>query len=322
MTEQDYYKLLQLQTSATLDDIKVAYRKQARRYHPDISKERNAEEKFKQVKQAYEVLSNSEKRAEYDHQRKKKKTWHQSSKKTQRPNTRSGANWNANDRDPNFFDDLVKEEKEKQKSSGFYNIFDGLFKSRKKNKREKHYHSGYSQAKPSNGTFYKKSPPQIADIALDLEDIYQGSTKLIRMPDGKNLQVKIPQGIKDGQKIRIARPQEQELYLRVNLKPHTVFTVEGKDLYLKLSIAPWESVLGTIASVPTLDGSINLTIPEHSHHGKKFRLRQRGLPGQPSGDLYIILKVVTPPAKNAKEQALYQKMANEFNWKPRVEEQI
>lgn len=308
MFDQDYYNTLNVNRAAGADEIKSAYRRMARKFHPDISQEHDAEEKFKYVKQAYEILSDPKKRADYD----------QELKNTHRPRSQPSSN-NDDQINSSFFEDLLKEEDRKHQANNGHlgDLFDNFFKSRKKTRSRKSIESNAKSSK--RRPFYKKKAPRIADIALDLEDVYIGATKMIRMPDGKNLQVKIPAGVTNGQKIRLNSKHKNgsELYLRVNLKPHPVFEVDGKDLALVLPISPWESALGSLISIPTLNGSVKLNIPEHSHSGKKFRLKGKGLPGQTNGDLYVTLSVIAPPANTAKERALYRQMESEFSWNPR-----
>lgn len=314
----DYYKTLGIATTASAAEIKKTYRRLAKKYHPDVSKEKNAEDKFKEVQAAYDVLSNAEKRQLYDQFGAQ---WQQAKQAKERGfDPSAGVNRNSGQRSSGFggfegFDNFTS-------SSGgpFYaageggnaeNIFADLF-NRQRSSRA-----------------YKGQDVR-AKIAVDLSEAYTGSTQTIQlsMPGGnKSLRVKIPAGVTDGQQIRLAgqgEPGQQEgengdLYLEVFLKPHPWFTVMQADIYLTLPISPWEAALGGKISVPTLGGKVELKIAPNSQSGQKLRLQKRGLPTNPPGDQYCILQIITPPVgSDSVDRVFYKKMAEQFaSFKPR-----
>jgi curved DNA-binding protein len=293
MEYKDYYKILGIDRKASQDDIKKAYRRLARKYHPDVSTEPDAEEQFKAANEAYEILSDKKKREAYDQLG---SNW-QSGQDFRPP-----PGWNPGNLDASFFEDIIRRGESQQAGSpGFSDFFDSVF-------------SGSSRARSSY-----KQPASTVIIPLSLEDIFLGSTKRIRLPDGSNVHVKIPKGIEEGQKIRLSKkgPHGSDMHLKVRIKPHPHFSLQGKDIYLDLPITPWEAALGSVITVPTLEGNVKLRIPENSQPDKKMRLQGKGLPGQPPGDQYLHLKIVTPPAKTSKERNLYKKMETEFSWNPR-----
>ncbi|CAA6808159.1 MAG: DnaJ-class molecular chaperone CbpA [uncultured Thiotrichaceae bacterium] len=301
MQQKDYYKTLDLKKSASADDIKKAYRRLARKYHPDVSKEANAEERFKEVYEAYDVLNDKKKRGEYDDMRSGR-------------GSKNGAGfqpppgWQSGNFDANFFEDIMRHDNSPHSGSnhghgaGNTDFFDNIFGGQTRNRA--------SQA--------GQATPQVATVPLTLGDIYHGSQRKIRLPDGRNIQVKIPKGIEEGQKIRISNgPGRAEIHLKVKLQPHKHFKVDGKNILLELPIAPWEAALGSMITVPTLEGNVNLRIPEAVQTGKKMRLQGRGLPGDKPGDQIVTLVIMTPPAKQSDERDFYREMEKTFNWDPR-----
>ncbi len=292
MESKDYYKTLGIKRKASTEEIKVAYRRLARKYHPDVSKEANAEARFKDINEAYEVLNDSKKKQAYDRQ-------------YSRPKPDNGftppPGWQPGNFDASFFEDIIRKDRKRHATEPHnHDFFDGIFNK----KRGAH-------TTPPNA-------PQVATIPLSLEDIYIGATRKIRLPDGRNIQVKIPRGITEGQKIRISNgPGRSELHLKVKLKPHRHFKLDGKNILLELPITPWEAALGSLITVPTLEGNVKLRIPEGVQTGKKMRLQERGLPGDPPGDQLITLVIMTPPARKDSERNLYRKMEDEFSWDPR-----
>ena len=280
MEYKDYYKILGISKTADKDEIRKSYRKLARKYHPDVSKESNAEARFKEVNEAYEVLSDTAKRSEYDQMG-------------------SGG----------FRGDPFGGYQSRQGPSGgfgndtgFSDFFDTFFGGPQGGSRRQH-----------------KPEAQTATVYLDLEDIFEGNSKHIRIQGGDSLQVKIPKGIEEGKKIRLAGKGSNggDLLLEIKLNPHPKFRLEGKDIYIDYPIAPWESALGGSVTVPTLNGSIKLKIPEGAKAGSKMRLKGRGMPGKVVGDQYVVLKVVTPAAKTDEQRAFYQQMQEMFAWDPR-----
>ena len=294
MNQKDYYKTLGIDKKAKREEIKKAYRRLARKYHPDVSKEANAEETFKQINEAYDILGDAGKRRIYD----------QESATPRRPNyqqSSGSSHQQSHGFDSNFFEDIMRRDKATNnrhaQGGDFFDGFDNIFN--KQNRQQ-------------------KNEPSIATIPLTLEDSYHGSTRKIRLPDGRNIQVKIPKGITEGQKIRISNgPGRGEIHLKIKLTPHALFTVENKNIHLQLLIAPWEAALGSMVTVPTLSGEVKIRIPEGIKTGKKMRLTGRGLPGNPAGDQLLDLLIVTPPAKTKEQREFYRKMEEVFDWDPR-----
>lgn len=287
MEYKDYYKILGVSKTASKEEIRKSYKKLARKYHPDVSKEKDAEARFKEVSEAYEVLNDATKRSQYDHM---------------------GSGGGGFGGDP--FGG--------RGGGGFSGGFSGGFGG--------HNDTGYSDFFDSffgggvGGRSRQRKPEaQTATVYLDLEDVFQGNTKRIRVQGGDSLQVKIPKGIEEGKKIRLAGKANNggDLLLEVKFNSHPKYRVEGKDIYLDYPIAPWECALGGSVTVPTLNGSIKLKIPEGAKAGSKMRLRGRGLPGSTPGDQYVVLKVVTPEAKTDEQRAFYQQMQEMFAWDPR-----
>ena len=298
MDSIDHYKTLGIKRNASTEEIKISFRRLARKYHPDVSKEANAEERFKAVKEAYETLSNSKKKNTYDQQKATSANPNNS-----KPGFTPPPGWQSGNFDANFFEEIIRKDRkkratEKQNSGDF---FDGIFSSKTKPKANQ-----------------SSKDPQIATIPLSLQDSYTGANRKIRLPDGRSIQVNIPKGITDGQKIRISNgPGRNELHLKVRLKPHQFFKLDGKNILLDLPVTPWEAALGSLVTVPTLAGNVNLRLPEGVQTGKKMRLQGRGLPGEPAGDQLITLVIMTPPATNPSERNLYREMEAEFAWDPR-----
>ncbi|WP_289283123.1 DnaJ C-terminal domain-containing protein, partial [Methylophaga sp. UBA5088] len=263
MEYKDYYKILGVARDASQDEIKKAYRKLARKYHPDVSKEANAEDKFKEVGEAYEVLRDEQKRAQYDQ-------FGSNYRHGQSFNPPPGWDDHAGFGGGNF-------------SSFFENMFGGM--------------GGMGGGMGDN--FFARGEDVNAKITISLEDAFNGATKTIRRPAGASqsgtINVKIPAGIASGKKIRLSGQGKSggggksgDLYLEVNVAPHRYFRLEEKDVYLDLPIAPWEAALGAKITVPTLAGKINLTIPAGARSGQKMRLKGRGLPGKEPGDEFVV----------------------------------
>ncbi|MGB1311536.1 MAG: DnaJ C-terminal domain-containing protein [Leucothrix sp.] len=281
MEYKDYYKILGVEKKADKEQIRKCYRKLAKKYHPDVSKEADAEARFKEVKEAYEVLSDPAKRSEYD-------SMGSSGFGGQQYRRPSGQGYSPAG---GFGND-----------SGFSDFFDTFF--------------GRGSF---NGQRHQKPEPQSATITLDLEDVFAGASKRIRIQGGDSVQVKIPSGIEEGKKIRLAGKASNggDLLLQIQINKHPTFRLEGKDVYVDLPIAPWESALGASVTVPTLGGSIKLTIPEGTKSGSKMRLKGKGLPSAVAGDQYVVLKVVAPVAQTEEQRAFYEKMRDLFDWDPR-----
>ncbi|RVU85340.1 J domain-containing protein [Leucothrix sargassi] len=286
MEYKDYYKILGVSKTADKDEIRKSYRKLARKYHPDVSKEANAEARFKEVNEAYEVLSDSQKRAEYDHM----------------GSAGFGGGRNPFEGAGGFSGGGF------QNDSGFSDFFDTFFGGRAGGAGGRQQYQRPQKPEPQNATIY-----------LDLEDAFEGANKRIRIQGGGSVEVKIPKGIEEGKKIRLAGKASNggDLHLEVKFNAHPTYRLDGKDIFIDLPIAPWEAALGSSVTVPTLSGSIKLTIPAGAKSGNKMRLKGRGLPAKVAGDQYVVLKMVTPVPSTDEERALYEQMKELFAWDPR-----
>ena len=295
---KDYYEVLGVPRDASQDDIRRAYRKLAREYHPDLNQETDAEERFKELGEAYEVLSDPEKRERYD---------------------RLGAQWRAQERAPgggdfeDFFDrqgyggDVRFEFGDGDFSDFFGRLFgDG---------------AGMRTSGPLRGL------DREALLELSLEDAIAGGRRRLTLDGGRSLDVNFPAGVREGQLIRLAgrgAPGRDggppgDLYLRVRLKPHSTFRRQGDDLDVDLSVAPWEAALGATVPVPTLTGTARVKVPAGSSSGRRLRLRGRGLPKQGGGhgDLHAIVKITVPKHPSDQERELLEKLAEVSDFDPR-----
>jgi curved DNA-binding protein len=292
MEFKDYYKILGVEPTATADEVKKAYRKLARKYHPDVSKEANAENRFKDVAEAYEVLKDPDKRAAYD---------------------QLGSNWQAGQGfspPPDWHGGEGFEFRSGAGGGGFSDFFDSLFGR------------GFGDERGPRRPAGRED--QHAQIRITLEDAFHGSTRTVNLSqaDGRTrtLEVRIPKGVRAGQRIRLAGQggHGADLYLEIDFAPHRLYRLEGADLYLDLPVTPWEAALGATVKVPTLGGPVELTIPAGSQSGDRLRLRGRGLPAKPApGDQYVVLKLVTPPARTEAARELYRRLAAELPLDPR-----
>ena len=313
---QDYYDTLGVERSAGEDEIKRAFRKLARKYHPDVNDSEEAEEKFKRVNEAYEVLKDPEKRKLYDQLG---PNWQGGQDFTPPPeweNVHFGFRSAGGGTTFDF-------------GGGFSDFFEMLFGGG----------LGTAAAEGRGGSWTMPNQDHEAEIAIRLEDAYRGAERTITLqghdidpsgqvrPSIQNLQVKIPPGVTEGSRIRLAGKggvgmgggPAGDLYLRVRLEPHPRFRVEGHDLEMEVAVAPWEAALGTVVEVPTIDSTVNLKIPPGSQSGQKLRLRGKGLPknrgGQ--GDLYARVKIVVPKKLSAKENELFTELAKLSDFNPR-----
>lgn len=311
MDYKDYYKIMGLKRDASEEEIKRAYRKLARKYHPDVSKEPDAEANFKEVSEAYEVLRDPKKRATYDSLDPNLKSWQQFGRQA--------------DRDASFefsrggFGDLH--------GSAFSDFFEELFG-----------HKGQRTDFNKSAQFNARGSDHHAKVQIDLEDTFYGATRSINLQiqeadsSGKiqtinrTLNVKIPKGIKDGQQIRLSgqgsvglgQGAKGDLYLEVHFKPHSLYRPDQKDLHMQLPVTPWEAALGATVQLPTPAGVVDLKISPGSNSGSKLRLKGRGIPGNPAGDIYVTLSIVTPKATNAAARKLYEEMAKTMAFNPRA----
>jgi curved DNA-binding protein len=312
MEYKDYYKILGVERNATQDEIKRAYRKLARTYHPDVSKEPGAEAKFKDAGEAYEVLKDPEKRAAYDQLG---PGWQQGQEFRPPPNWDAGFEFSGGGYTG-------------ADATQFSDFFESLFG------RMRGGGAGFAGARE----FHAPGQDHHAKIVIDLRDAYTGAKRAItlRVPEvdaqghvavkDRTLNVTIPKGVREGQHIRLAgqgapgigKGPAGDLYLEVRFAPDPVFRVEGKDVYLDLPVAPWEAALGASVKAPTPEGPVMLKIPPGSTKGRTMRLKGRGIPGAPPGDLHAALKIVLPPADSEKAKDLYRQMEREVPFNPRA----
>ena len=313
MEYKDYYEIMGVKKDATQDEIKRAYRKLARKYHPDVSKEADAETKFKEVGEAYEVLKDPEKRSAYD---------------------QLGSQWQAGQdfHPPPGWDagfEFSGGGEGGPDLGGFSDFFESL------------YGRGFHRASQQAGSardFRMRGDDHHAKVMVDLEDSYQGATRSITLQVSsldesgrvvtkpRTLKVRIPKGIRRGQQIRLAGQGGAgyggggagDLYLEVDFNPRSHYRVEGADVYLDLPLAPWEAALGATVKVPTPAGAVDLKIPAGSQPGKKLRLKGRGIPAREKGDLYVVLQITLPKAENESQRRIYEEMKQQFSFNPRA----
>lgn len=306
MKFKDYYEILGVPRTATPDEIKAAYRKLARKYHPDVSKEPNAEARFKELGEAHEVLKDPEKRALYDQMGSQ---WKSGQDFKPSPGWDAGFEFRGGeggDFDPDDF-------------------FEAFFGRRGQ---------GGGSRRPN---VHAQGEDHHAKVMIDLLDAFRGAQRTItlRMPSydaqgrmisrERTLDVNIPKGIRAGQHLRLAgqggpgvgKGGPGDLYLEVGFNPHPVFRVDDRDIYVDLKLAPWEAALGAKVEAPTPEGPIQLTIPPGSSAGRQMRLKGRGIPGTPPGDLFVVLAVTLPPADTDAAREAYEAMARSFKFNPR-----
>jgi curved DNA-binding protein len=307
---KDYYKVMGVARDATDAQIKQAYRKLARKYHPDVSKEKDAEARFKEVGEAYEVLKSPEKRAAYDQLGK---------------DYRPGQDF----RPPPDWDSGFEFSGPGAAAGGasYSDFFDALFGAQAR--------AGRGQggaAHPGHGEDHH------AKVMLDLQASLHGGARsfTLRMPEidaegrlvskERTLNVQVPKGILAGQQIRLAgqggRPHGEgksgDLYIEIEFQADPLYRIDGRDLYLELPVAPWEAALGATVRTPTPSGVVELKIPAGSHAGSKLRLKARGIPAAQPGDFYVVLQIALPPANDDKAKAAYTAMAAALAFNPRA----
>ncbi|OLS60971.1 curved DNA-binding protein [Pseudomonas putida] len=319
MDFKDYYKILGVEPTADDKAIKTAYRKLARKYHPDVSKERDAEDKFKEANEAYEVLSSPEKRAEYDEIR---KYGGQHGRPFQAPpgwESRGGAGGGGFGGGGDFSD-----------------FFSSIFGSAGRGNGNPF---GRGQQQRSAG---RRGQDVEMELAVFLEETLANESKKIsfQVPQHnamgqrtgdttKTLNVKIPAGVTDGERIRlkgqgapgVGGGANGDLYLIIRFAPHPLFDVEGHDLIITVPLAPWEAALGTKVEMPTLTGKVNLTIRPDSQSGQRLRIKGMGLANKQGqrGDLYAQLKVVMPAQSDAATRELWNKLSEKAGFNPRAQ---
>jgi curved DNA-binding protein len=304
MEFKDYYKIMEVARDATQDEIKRAYRLLARKFHPDVSKEPDAEIRFKEVGEANEVLKDPEKRAAYD---------------------KLGANWKAGQDfspppDWNSGFEFSGGGFTGGDAAQFSDFFESLY--------GRNFSAGRGQRTP----FHTKGEDHHARVQVDMEDAYNGAIRTIalQLPEvdaqgrvamrERKLNVTIPRGIRAGQHIRLAgqgapglgQGKPGDLYLEIEFRPHPFYRVEQHDVYLDLPISPWEAALGAALKVPTPGGVVEIKIPVGAGAGSKLRLKGRGIPSNTPGDFYAVLKIALPPADDEASKDIYRNMAAQF----------
>jgi curved DNA-binding protein len=302
MDFKDYYKVLGLAQTATPDEVKKAYRKLARKFHPDVSKEADAATRMQDINEAYAVLSDAEKRAAYD-------------ELSRQPRDR-GQFEAPRDWDGRFSDHSGD-------PAGASDFFANLFGQ-----------AGHAKRSPA---FKMRGQDHHAGIEIELADAYHGAQRALSVQvqqigaDGhvsatqRTLDVHIPKGVKEGQQLRLATlggagiggAPSGDLYLEIHFKPNAQYRTDGRDVYQQIPVAPWEAAVGASIEVPTPAGRVQVSVPAGSQTGRKLRLKGRGIPAHPPGDLYLVLEVVLPPATTERHKELYATMAREMAFDPR-----
>ncbi len=299
MEFKDYYQILGVSKTASEDDIKKQYRRLAHKYHPDVSKEKDAEEKFKAMKEAYEVLKDPEKRKAYDQMG----SGHRGGDSFTPP-----PGWE--------FHQGQQSRNQHYAEADFSDFFESLFGQHAR---------GSARHQQS---FQQDGEDQHSKISISLEEAFHGGERRVELSQGKNkrqLNIKIPAGITQGQSIRLSGQgmpglnggKNGDLYLEIAIEKHPQFLVDKKDIYVTLPVTPWEAALGEKIEVPTLGGLIAFKLPAKAQSGQKIRLKGRGLPGNPAGDQYITLSIHIPEPKTDAQKALYEKMKAEMPFNPR-----
>jgi curved DNA-binding protein len=306
---RDYYETLGVPRDASSGDIRSAYRKLARQYHPDVNKDPGAEDRFKEIAEAYEVLRDPEKRERYD---------------------RLGASWKAGQdvSGASGFEGSARGPQrgapgdvrfEFGEGADFSDFFEGLFGSRAGQRRAAGF-GGFDG-------FSTRGSDQETTLELSLEEAARGGRRKISLGDGRDYEVNIPPGVRDGQLIRLAGEGGQglgggpagDLMLRVRLHPHPRFRVEGRDLHVDLPVTPWEAALGATVDLPTIDGRTRVKVPPGSSSGRKLRLKGQGMPGPKgqAGDLYATVRIELPKKLTKGERELFERLAEVSKFDPR-----
>ena len=292
MQFKDYYAVLGVEPSAGDAEIKTAYRRLARKYHPDVSKEPGAEEQFKAVNEAYEALRDPQKRAAYDQLRAR---GYRPGEEFRLPPDFGRGGPGAQEFD---FEEIFGGAG--GGSGGFSDFFEGLFGRR-----------GRAEAPSQRGPQGPRDSR--AKLAVPLQAVHDGGSVRVNV-NGRQLDVRVPTGVKPGQVIRLAGQGSQggNLLLEVEYAPHPQFEVDGRNIIHVLSLTPWQAALGATLSVPTLGGAVDLKIPPDSDTGRKLRLRGRGLPGTPPGDQIVELEVTAPRADTDEQRKAYAALGKAF----------
>ncbi len=318
MEFKDYYKMLGIDRKAAPDDIKKAYRQLARKYHPDINKEKGAEAKFKEINEANDVLSDAEKRKAYDEFG---ADWQQGQQFKPPPDWNKSHQFRQRAQQTNDASEFG--------GGGFSDFFEELFRGRAQQ-------GAGTQQRGAN--IKARGQDEHARIMVNLRDTFEGATRQLglRVPEAdvsgnvslrdKVLNVKIPKGLVAGQVIRLRGQggpgfgggEAGDLYLEIEFAPDKLYRVEGKDLFIDLPVAPWEAALGASVKVPTPTGAIMMKVPAGSQQGRELRAKGKGIPSANPGDLHVRLMVVLPRGDTAKAKELYETMARDLAFDPRA----
>ncbi|WP_110655984.1 DnaJ C-terminal domain-containing protein [Salinicola halimionae] len=324
MEFKDYYAVLGVERDAAQDEIKRAYRKLARKYHPDVSKEVDADARFKELGEAYEVLKDPEKRLAYDQVGQGQRAGEDFRPP---PDWDTGFEFRGGGYTQQGY---AREGYSEEDRADFSDFFESLFGQR---------HGTRSGGYQSSSFGHRgRGEDHHAKVSVALEDAYRGATRTLTLQSGevdtegrlrprqRTLKVRIPKGVKQGQRIRLGGQGEPgtrggpagDLYLEIEFDPHQRYQVEGRDVTLRLPVAPWEAALGATITVPMPEGSVELKIPPGSQSGRRLRLKGRGIPGEPPGDCYVTLEVVLPAAESDEIKAAYRQLAALTGFNPRA----
>ncbi len=311
MQFKDYYQTLGVPRDASAEDIKKAFRKLARKYHPDVSKEPDAELRMKEVNEAHAVLSDPEKRAAYD---RLGRDYRPGQDFRPPPDWDAGFEFSTRGFSPD-------------EAAGFSDFFAELFGRM----------GGAGGFRAGGAGYQARGEDHHAKVMLDIEDAFHGATRQITLQaprvdaqgrvrlETRALNVRIPKGVREGQIIRLAgqgapgpgSAPAGDLLLEVHFRPHPRYRVVGRDLHLTLPVAPWEAALGAVIAVPLPTGEVKVRIPEGTRGGHPMRVRGKGIPGEPPGDLLLDIHITLPPADTPKARQLYETMARELAFDPR-----
>ncbi|MBC1261162.1 molecular chaperone DnaJ [Synechococcus sp. BSF8S] len=295
MKFKDYYESLGIERGASEEEIKKAYRRLARQYHPDISKETGAEERFKEISEAYQTLSDPEKRQAYDDLGR-----HRPGEEFRPP-----PDWETR-----FWQGQAHQEVDLSE------LFEQMgFRSSQRRRQ-------------AGGVDFPIRGQDVEAVArLTLDEVVRGSQVTLERPGGGSVRIRVPQGVTDGERLRIpgrggpgsGGGPDGDVYLHIQVQPHPLFRPVGHDLYLELPVTPWEAALGSQIELPTLDGHVRVTVKPGAQAGQKLRLAGKGLPkrGEGAGDLYAVLQIVMPTQISEREQELYRELATVSTFKPR-----
>jgi curved DNA-binding protein len=307
VTSPDYYEVLGVPRGANSDAVRQAYRGLARRFHPDINKEPGAEDRFKEISEAYDVLRDPDKRAQYD------RYGAVGAGAAGGPGGGPGFGRGNGSGDASF--DFSEAD---LRDAGFGDLFEQVFSGRSRPGTAGFGFGGFSGGREDRE----------AVLELSLEEAARGGTRRLDLGDGRTISVDIPAGTRDGQRLRLAgqaRPgpgggEPGDLFLRVRIRPHRRFRVDGSDLYVELPVTPWEAALGAEVPVATLDGTARVKVPAGSSSGRKLRLRAQGFPaagGRPAGDLYATVSIRVPKRPTKRERELFEQLASASKFNPR-----